>query len=56
MVMDLIFLYKRILPKLLFMDFQNILFIVMVFNIALLLTKEFMSQSEKWDSESIDIN
>lgn len=56
MVMGLLFLYTRILPKLLFMNLQNVLFIVMVFNIALFLSKEFVSQSEKWDSGSIDIN
>lgn len=48
--MDLLFLHIMLLPRLPFMDFQNVLSTVMVFYTVLLLTRELSSQPEKYDS------
>lgn len=43
----LLFLHERLLPKLLTMNLQNALFIIMIFYIALLLIRKLISHSKK---------
>jgi hypothetical protein len=48
--MDLSFLHLMLLPKPLSVDSQDVLSIIMAFHTVLLLTKELISQPEKYNS------
>lgn len=48
--MDLPFLPTKLLPKTPSVNLENVLFMIMVFHLALLLTKEIFSQETMWDN------